>query len=197
MTILYVALNFIFLYTAPIAELRGQVEVGIIAAKSAFGDVGGQLAGFVLAMLLISTVSAMLMAGPRVMQVMGQDFPILHRLARVNDDGIPTTAVYIQSALAIFFILTSSFESVLLFAGFTLALNSFVTVLGVFVLRWRQPDLERPYKTFLFPLPPLIYLSLMGWTLVFVLRTRPVEALFGLGVFASGLAVYWLLSRRS
>lgn len=196
-TILYVALNFIFLYTAPIAELRGQVEVGIIAAKSAFGDVGGQLAGFVLAMLLISTVSAMLMAGPRVMQVMGQDFPILHRLARVNDDGIPTTAVYIQSALAIFFILTSSFESVLLFAGFTLALNSFVTVLGVFVLRWRQPDLERPYKTFLFPLPPLIYLSLMGWTLVFVLRTRPVEALFGLGVFASGLAVYWLLSRRS
>ena len=192
-TLLYVALNFVFLYAAPIAELRGEVEVGIIAAKAAFGDVGGKFTGLVLAMLLISTVSAMMMAGPRVIQVMGQDFTILRRVAHVNDDGIPSTAIYIQSALAIFFILTSSFESVLLFAGFTLAFNSFVTVLGVFVLRWRQPDLDRPYRTFLYPLPPLIYLSLMGWTLCFVLMTRPVEALFGLAVFASGLLVYWLL----
>ena len=192
-TLLYVALNFIFLYAAPVSELRGEVEVGIIAAKAAFGEVGGKFTGLVLAMLLISTVSAMLMAGPRVIQVMGQDFHLLRRVAHVNEDGIPNTAIYIQSALAVFFILTSSFESVLLFAGFTLAFNSFVTVLGVFVLRWRQPELERPYKTFLFPLPPLVYLTLMGWTLWFVLMTRPVEALFGLGVFASGLIVYGLL----
>jgi APA family basic amino acid/polyamine antiporter len=196
-TLLYVALNFIFLYAAPIAELQGQVEVGLIAAKAAFGEAGGRFTGLVLAMLLISTVSAMLMAGPRVLQVMGQDFRMLRFTARVNEDGIPNTAIYIQSALAVLFILTSSFESVLLFAGFTLALNSFVTVFGVFVLRWRQPELERPYRTFLYPLPPLIYLTLMGWTLWFVLVNRPVEGLFGLGVIASGLVVYWLLSNRS
>ena len=194
-TLLYVALNFIFLYAAPIADLRGQVEVGLIAAKAAFGEQGGRFTGLVLAMLLISTVSAMLMAGPRVLQVMGQDFRVLRVTARVNEDGIPNTAIYIQSALAVLFILTSSFESVLLFAGFTLALNSFVTVFGVFVLRWRQPELERPYRTFLYPLPPLVYLALMGWTLWFVLVNRPVEGLFGLGVIASGLVVYWLLSR--
>ena len=192
-TLLYVALNFIFLYAAPIDELRGQVEVGLIAAKAAFGEVGGRFAGLVLAMLLISTVSAMLMAGPRVLQVMGQDFRGLRITARVNEDGIPNTAIVIQSVLAVFFILTSSFESVLLFAGFTLALNSFVTVLGVFVMRWRQPHLERPYRTFLYPLPPLLYLALMGWTLWFVLVNRPIEGLFGLGVIASGLVVYWLL----
>ena len=76
-TLLYVALNFIFLYAAPIADLRGQVEVGLIAANAAFGGTGGRFAGLVLAMLLISTVSAMLMAGPRVLQVMGQDFRAL------------------------------------------------------------------------------------------------------------------------
>ncbi|RZV36431.1 MAG: amino acid permease [Chromatiales bacterium] len=194
-TLLYVALNFIFLYAAPVADLQGQVEVGLIAAKAAFGEAGGRFTGLVLALLLISTVSAMLMAGPRVLQVMGQDFRVLRSIARVNDDGIPTTAIIIQSALAILFILTSSFESVLLFAGFTLALNSFVTVLGVFVLRWRQPGLERPYRTFLFPLPPLIYLGLMGWTLWFVLLNRPVEGLFGLGVIVSGLVFYWFLHR--
>ena len=196
-TLLYVALNFIFLYAAPIADLRGQVEVGLIAAKAAFGETGGRFTGLVLAMLLISTVSAMLMAGPRVLQVMGQDFRALRVTARVNEDGIPNTAIYIQSGLAVLFILTSSFESVLLFAGFTLALNSFVTVFGVFVMRWRQPELERPYRTFLYPLPPLIYLALMGWTLWFVLVNRPVEGLFGLGVIVSGLIVYWLLSRGS
>ena len=194
-TLVYVALNFIFLYAAPIAELQGQVEVGLIAAKAAFGEVGGRFTGLVLAMLLISTVSAMLMAGPRVLQVMGQDFHVLRGIARVNEDGIPNTAIYIQSALAVVFILTSSFESVLLFAGFTLALNSFVTVLGVFVLRWRQPGLERPYRTFLFPLPPLIYLALMGWTLSFVLLNRPVEGLFGLGVIVSGIVIYGILQR--
>ena len=195
-TLMYVALNFIFLYAAPMEALQGQVEVGLIAADAAFGEAGGRFAGLVLAMLLISTVSAMMMAGPRVLQVIGQDFPILRAIARVNRDGIPTTAIYIQSALAILFILTSSFESVLLFAGFTLALSSFVTVLGVFVLRWRQPGLERPYRTFLYPLPPLIYLSLMGWTLWFVLVNRPVEGLFGLGAIASGLVVYFLLRAK-
>ena len=192
-TLLYVGLNFVFLYAAPVADLSGQVEVGLIAAKAAFGDAGGRFAGLVLAMLLISTVSAMLMAGPRVLQVIGQDYRALRISARINEDGIPSTAIYIQSGLAVLFILTSSFESVLLFAGFTLALNSFVTVLGVFVSRWRQPELARPYRTFLFPLPPLIYLALMGWTLWFVLISRPVEGLFGLGVIASGLAVYWML----
>ena len=196
-TILYVGLNFIFLYAAPISELQGQVEVGLIAAKAAFGEVGGRFAGLILAMLLISTVSAMLMAGPRVLQVMGQDFRALRVSSRINKDGIPSTAIYMQSALAVIFILTASFESVLLFAGFILALSSFVTVLGVFVLRWRRPEIERPYRTFLFPIPPLIYLSLTGWTLWFVLMTRPVEALFAFGVIALGLIVYGLLRWRA
>ena len=135
------------------------------------------------------------MAGPRVMQVIGEDFSALRPLARVNRDGIPSTAIYIQAGLAVVFVLTSSFEPVLLFAGFTLALNSFVTVAGVFVLRWRQPEARRPYSTFLFPLTPLLYLSLTGWTLYFALRNRPVEGLFGLGVIGTGLAVYYLLQR--
>jgi APA family basic amino acid/polyamine antiporter len=195
--LLYVALNFVFLYSAPIDELRGEVEVGYIAARAAFGEAGGRFTGLVLAALLISTVSAMTLAGPRVLQVIGEDFNALGFLARTSRDGIPTRAIYIQSALAIAFIISSTFESILVFAGFTLALNSFATVLGVFVLRRRQPGLSRPYRTFLYPLPPLIYLSLTGWTLVFVLISRPVEGLFGLGVIGSGLLVYFLSRLRS
>jgi len=196
-TVLYVALNFVFMYSAPVEAMKGEVEVGFIAAQSAFGELGGRFTGLVLAMLLISTVSAMTLAGPRVLQVIGEDFDALGFLAQKNPDGIPSRAIYIQSTLAVVFILTSSFESILVFAGFTLALNSFATVLGVFVLRSTQPDLPRPYRTFLFPLPPLIYLALTGWTLWFVLINRPVEGLFGLGVIGSGLLVYFLSRLKS
>ena len=190
--LLYVCLNFVFLTVAPMDDLVGQLEVGFIAAAAAFGDLGGRVTGLILALLLVSTVSAMTIAGPRLLQVVGEDFHALRFLARKNKNGLPSTAIYLQSSLALLFILSSSFESILVFAGFTLALNSFATVLGIFVLRHRQPDLPRPYKTFLYPLPPLIYLSLTGWILWFVLVNRPVEGLFGLGIMAAGLLFYYL-----
>ena len=196
-TVLYVALNFTFLYAAPVESLKGQVEIGFIAAQSVFGELGARFTGIVLASLLISTVSAMTIAGPRVLQVIGEDFRVLSFLSHKNEDGIPSRAIYVQSTLAIVFILSSSFESVLVFAGFTLALNSFATVLSVFVLRWRQPELPRPYRTFLYPVPPVIYLALTGWTLWFVLVNRPVEGLFGIGIIGSGLLVYFLSRARS
>ena len=191
-TILYVILNFVFLYSAPMDAMAGQVEVGYIAAEAAFGELGGRFTGLVFAMLLVSTVSAMTLAGPRVIQVMGEDFPALKRLGKTNKDGIPSTAIFLQSSLALLFIFSSTFESILVFAGFTLALNSFATVLGIFVLRWQQPDLPRPYRTFLYPLPPLIYLALTGWTLWFVLVSRPAEGLFGIGIIATGFIFYFL-----
>lgn len=195
--VLYVSLNFVFLSVAPVGDMAGQVEVGFIAARSAFGELGGRLTGLVMALLLVSTVSAMTIAGPRVLQVIGEDFSALRFLSRQNSDGIPSRAIYFQSTLAIVFILTSSFESILVFAGFTLALNSLATVFGVFVLRFRQPDLPRPYRTFLYPLTPLVYLALTGWTLTFVLLNKPTEGLFGLGIIAAGLAFYFVSERRS
>ncbi|MFT4887721.1 MAG: APA family basic amino acid/polyamine antiporter [Pseudohongiellaceae bacterium] len=194
---LYVALNFVFLYAAPMDSMAGQLEVGYIAAEAAFGDIGGRLTGIVLAMLLVSTVSAMTMAGPRVIQVIGEDFPALAILGQKNKDGMPANAIFLQSSIAMLFILSSTFESILVFAGFTLALNSFATVLGIFILRWKQPNLDRPYRTFLYPLPPLIYLTLTGWTLWFVLLSRPLEGLFGLGVIGSGLLLYFFSSFKS
>jgi APA family basic amino acid/polyamine antiporter len=195
--ILYLALNFTFLSVAPMDSMAGEVEVGYIAAQFAFGDLGGRFTGLVLALLLVSTVSAMTLAGPRVLQVIGEDFHALRFLSPKNADGIPSTAIFFQSFLAVIFILTSSFESILIFAGFTLALNSFATVLGVFVLRWRQPDLPRPYRTFAYPLTPLVYLVLTAWTLIFVLLNKPQEGLFGLGIVGAGLIFYFVTAANN
>jgi APA family basic amino acid/polyamine antiporter len=193
--VLYVALNFTFLYTAPMSEMAGKVEVGYVAASFAYGERGGAIMGVVLALLLISTVSAMTLAGPRVIAVIGQDFRAFSWFARTNATGLPVVAIAFQCVLALLFIFVSSFEEIIRLAGFTLGLNSFLTVLGVFVLRARQPDLPRPYRTVWYPLPPLVYLAITGWTLVYLALGDPTEAMVAFAIIGTGLAFYFV-SRR-
>ena len=177
------------------SAMAGKIEVGYVAAQHVFGSAGAAIMGVILALLLISTVSAMVLAGPRVLQVMGQDFPAFRLLARTNVHGVPHIAVMLQSSIALAFILTASFESILVFAGFTLGLNTFFTVLGVVVLRLRQPDLVRPYRVLLFPLPVLVFLGITGWTLFYILMQRPLEGLMGLAIVVSGAVLYFVTVR--
>ncbi|MEZ5892703.1 MAG: amino acid permease [Parvularculaceae bacterium] len=193
--VLYVALNASFMAASPASELAGKVEVGFIAATSIFGEAAGKAVGLVMASLLISTVSAMTIAGPRVLQAIGEDFPLFRPLAKVNRDAIPARAIYAQAGLAILFIVTSSFQSILVFAGFLTALNSFLAVLGLFVLRVRRPDLPRPFRTPFFPATPLVYLIVTGWTLVYAAISRPVEIAFAAGLIAVGVLAFWVSSR--
>ena len=189
--VLYVGLNFIFLYSTPISRLAGQVEVGYVAADQLFGPVAGRLMGGIIAGLLVSTVSSMVFAGPRIIQVMGEDLPALRGLAQVSKAGIPVRAMLFQTALTLLFIFTATFKAVLLYAGFVLSLFTFLTVLGLFVLRWRQPQLARPYRAWGYPLTPLLFLGLSGWTLLYILRDNPTESLYGLATLLVGLLVYY------
>ena len=195
--LLYILLNAVFLLTTPMAKMVGEVEVGVIAARHVFGETGALFTGAVLGVLLISTVSAMTIAGPRVLQMVGQDFKAFRFLARTNSDGMPTIAVLVQSALALLFVLTATFEQVLVFAGFTLALNSLLAVGGLFVLRVREPDLPRPFNVPLFPILPIIYLVLTVWTLAYVAIERPQEVAVSALLIAMGAVIYLFTKDRA
>lgn len=188
---LYLLLNYVFLYAAPMEDMTGKIEIGVIVAQHAFGDQGGRLMGLVLATLLVSTVSAMVIAGPRVLQVIGEDFRLFSILARRNKNDIPMLAIFAQSAVTLLFILTSTFESVLVFSGFVMGINTTFAVAGVFVLRARKlaPD---AYKTWGYPLTPLIFLGLMVWTLTYILVNRPEEGVAGLAMIAAGAGLYFI-----
>ena len=194
--VLYLMLNYMFLYAAPMDEMAGKIEIGVIVARSAFGDTGATVMGLVLATLLISTVSAMIIAGPRVLQVIGEDFRIFRVLSGKNSDGIPVVAILVQYALTLFFILTSTFESVLVFSGFVMGINTAFAVAGVFLLRRREAP-EGAYRTFGYPFTPLIYLGLMTWTLVFILINRPEEGWAGLAIIAVGAALYFFSEKSN
>jgi APA family basic amino acid/polyamine antiporter len=186
----YLLLNTVFLSVAPIDAMAGKVEIGYVAAQYVFGEAGAAIMGTILALLLTSTVSAMILAGPRVLHAIGEDFAVFRFLGAVNSDGVPVRAIVLQALISLLFLWTSSFESILILAGATMALNTFFAVSGVFVLRWRRPGLPRPYRTWAYPGPPLVFLLITGWTLFYTVQQRPLEAWLCLGVILSGALFY-------
>ncbi len=191
-TILYVLLNFIFMYSAPISAMLGKKEIGYIVADYVFGQSGAAIVGISLALILVSTVSAMIMSGPRAFKAIGEDHQLFKGLATTNRNQIPVNAIILLSALSIIFILTSSFKFILVFAGFTLGLSNYATVIGLIVLRIKQPELKRPYRTWLYPVTPILYLLLMGWTLTYVTIQKPQEALMSLALIVFGVIAYFV-----
>jgi APA family basic amino acid/polyamine antiporter len=195
-TVLYLLLNFVFLQTTPLTVLEGQVEVGYLAGGYIFGPWGARIMGLLISIGLISSISSMVWAGPRVLMALAEDIRLFRALAPLNSHGVPHRAVLLQLALVLVLVLTSSFEKIITFLGFTLAMSTSLAVLGVFVLRWRQPTLPRPYKTWGYPVTPLFFLAISGWMLVYLLTFRPVESLAGLGTLLLGLVVYFAAARR-
>ncbi|MFP6858734.1 MAG: amino acid permease [Roseibacillus sp.] len=188
--ILYLGLNAAFLYSTPIAEMKGKVEVGLVAAQSIFGEAGGKIMASLICLGLISALSAMTWAGPRVAQRMGEDFHALRFLSITSRSGIPYVAVLWQSAVVYLLLFTSSFEAVLVYVGLLLVLFALLTVIGLFWLRIRQPDLERPVKAWGYPVTPAIFIGVSLWMMVYVARANPAGALWGLATVAVGGGVY-------
>jgi len=192
---LYVLLNFVFLRTVPLTELSGKIEVGYVFAGRVFGSAGGRLLSGIIAFLLLSSISAMIIAGPRISRVIGEDYRLFRALGRTTSKDIPVLAIVVQGLLSVFYIVTSTFDQVIIFIGFTLNLFTFMTVLGVMRMRKKRPDLPRPYKTIGYPWVPLAFLVIHVYIIVYGLIFRPKESLAGLGLTAVGLVVY-ALDRR-
>ncbi|MDY6937199.1 MAG: amino acid permease [Cyanobacteriota bacterium] len=190
--VLYVLINFIFLYSTPIDRLAGELEVGYIAAESIFGTSGAKIMGLLISFGLISSISSMVLAGPRVTQVIGEDFPVFQILAKKNRNGVPYYAILFQLSIVLILLITSTFEAVLTYLSFTLTLSSFLTVLGVFVYRIRHPEVDRPYQTWGYPIVPIIFLGISLWILIFIFKDKTLESLAGLGTIALGLPIYFM-----
>jgi basic amino acid/polyamine antiporter, APA family len=193
----YVLLNAIFLATTPQEEMRGQLEVGLIAGKHIFGANGGRVAGAIICLGLVSAISSMTWIGPRVSMSMGEDHWLLRLLGRKNPHGIPTNAIVLQVLIVNVLLLTRSFESVVQYTQFSLLLCSLFTVLGVMVLRATRPEIARPYRVWAYPLPPIIFAVITLWMMFYLLRSKTIESLAGLATALIGLLLYFCAGKRS
>ncbi len=195
-TLLYCAINFIFLYTTPIEKIAGELEVGYVAAESIFGLWGAKFMGLLISLGLIASVSAMVLAGPRVIQAIGEDIPFFRIFARQNRQGVPYYGILLQLAIVLVLIITSTFETVATYLSFTITLSSCLTVLGVFVYRLKSPHSPKPYKTWGYPITPLVFLAIGVWILVFVFQNKPIESLAGLATISLGIPVYFFAAKH-
>ena len=190
-TVLYILLNFIFLFSTPISEMRGMIEVGFIAGVNIFGDQGGRIVSGGIALLLLSTISSYVFIGPRITQVIGEDFKYLGFFSKVNKSGIPINGFIFQLSISLIFIITSTFEQVLLYAGITFIIINTITVIGVIVLRFYQPTLNRPYKSWGYPWTQIIFTISNLWILYFTFKNQPFESLIGIGIILISLIFYF------
>ena len=192
----YVLLNAVFLATTPQEEMRGQLDVGLIAGKHIFGTDGGRVAGAVICLGLVSAISSMTWIGPRVSMSMGEDHWLLRLLGRKNLHGIPTNSVVLQLLIVNVLLLTRSFESVVQYTQFSLLLCSLFTVLGVMVLRATRPEIARPYRVWAYPIPPIIFAVITLWMMFYLLRSKPIESLAGLATALVGVLLYFCARKR-
>ncbi len=194
--VLYVALNAVFLHSAPIEKLAGQLDVASISGRYIFGDLGGRIVGTMICIGLVSSISAMMWIGPRVMMTMGEDIPALNVFSRKSRSGAPTYAILFQLAVANLLLFTRSFEAVLDFIQFALLFCSFFTVLGVIKLRITSPGLVRPYRAWGYPLTPLVFLLVTAFMMYYLLTERPLQSALGTLIMISGLLIYAVFRRR-
>lgn len=194
--VIYVLLNAVFLATTPAEELKGQLQVALIAGKHILGENGGRFAGAVICLGLVSAISSMTWIGPRVTMSMGEDHWLLRLLGRKNNQGIPTNAILLQLLVVNLLLLTQSFEDVVRYTQFSLLLCSLLAVAGVIVLRVIRPGLIRPYRVWLYPLPPIIFSIITVWMMFYLLRWHTMESLAGLGTALLGLLLYFCAGRR-
>jgi APA family basic amino acid/polyamine antiporter len=145
---------------------------------------------------LLSVISAMIMAGPRVYYAMSRDGIFPKWFGKVKKEhGTPGTSILLQAIIAILMVITSSFDRLLIYIGFTLSLFALLTVTGMMLLRVRRPDFERPYKTFGYPFIPLLFILSNLWIIIYSIESNPVVCLYGGGTILSGILVYLFFSR--
>jgi len=194
---MYLLVNGLFFYAAPGTAISGVVAVGDAAAEQLFGAGAASWLSVLISLALLSSLSAYVLIGPRVYYAMARDGLFFRFAARIHPRfETPALAVAAQGICASLMILTGTFEQLLTYIGFALGIFPWMAVLGVVLLRRRQPARERPYRVWGYPFVPLFYLVAMAWILGVALINRPGPSLLALLTVAAGIPAYYLAVRR-
>jgi basic amino acid/polyamine antiporter, APA family len=196
-TVIYLALNAMFLSVSTFSELDGQNDIGNVVAIKLFGSTTGLVFSGLFSFALLSTLSAMTIAGPRVAEAMGEDYPLLNALNKKNKYDMPYQAILFQAVWSIVLVLLSDFKEIIQYISVSLSWFTLFTVIGVFILRSRTPKSERQFSIPLYPLPPIIFIGCTLWMIYYVTTNEPKIILYSLGTVAIGLILYFFAAKKN
>ena len=191
-TALYLAMNAMYVYALPIGAMSGALAIAEKAAVAMFAPVASHMVAAILALALLGSVSAMVMAGPRVYFAMARDGLFPSCVALVHPyRGTPVRAIVLQSGwssvLIVFF---GAFEPLVVYTGFAITVFSAMAVAALIVMRIRHPEAPRPFKVPGYPLIPAAYIAVSIWIVAVATFTRPTESLLGMLTVAAGIPFF-------
>ncbi|MFY9342014.1 MAG: amino acid permease [Planctomycetota bacterium] len=190
---IYLALNAVFLWSVPASELVGKPEVAAIAARALLGRPGEVLVTATVVLALLTSITGMTMAGPRVYARMAEDGALPRALA--GTEGTPPRAsIALQAALALGFLWAAGLQRLMTYIGWTLSLAAAATVLGLVHLRRREGASAVP--VFGWPVVPLLFVGAVLWFAGSLVAAQPGECLAGLGTLALAAGGARWLQRR-
>jgi len=191
--ILYLLLNAVYIYAVPADEMKGVISVGGLAMGKLFGPGAETVFSLLISFALFSSLSAYIIIGPRVYFSMARDGLFFKSVSRIHHKhNVPTYSIYLQSLIAIIFILTGTFDQILTYMGFSLGIFPILTIAGSFKIRRNKKISIRIPG---FPLPQLIYMSTGIIILVLSFMERLVESSIALLTVAAGIPAYLLFKR--
>jgi APA family basic amino acid/polyamine antiporter len=197
--LLYLGLNTLYLYAVPIGEIggAGQAEIAVVAAQRLIGPTAANLLGALAVIVLLGSLSAMTIAGPRVYFAMARDGAFFTSAARIHPRfHTPWVAIVAQTLWSAVLILTNNKMELAEYTGFAVLLFSSVAVSVIFVLRRRHPDEPRPFKAWGYPVAPAIFVLASLVIMVTAIAGRPGPSLWGALIILAGVPVYFLFAKR-
>jgi APA family basic amino acid/polyamine antiporter len=198
--VIYCAANLAYFYALPWAEVltsnstihRDALPVATKAAQSAFGENGGKLMSIAFVLSALGALNGSTLAGARVPFAMARDGLFPARAGVLSSrTHVPVAAVLMQAGWACVLAASGTYDQLTDYVIFASWIFYGLVTSAVFVLRFRAPDLPRPYKTLGYPVVPLVFVLVACWLVVNTLINRPVESVAGLVLVALGLPVYW------
>lgn len=194
-SLFYLLIQIVFLKQSSLAMITGKVEIGQIVAENIFGTSGGTVVSALISLMLISSISAMVWVGPRVTKSMSEDYRFLSFLAKTNVNGIPNRAIFLQAVLALIMVFTGTFEQIIIYSGFILQLFVLLTVISLFFIRKKENI--KGYKSPLYPIPQIIFISINVWILIYLIINQPMESLFGMAILGVGAISYFINNKMN
>ena len=176
-TCLYLLLNVVFLRAQSVSTMKGSIDgIGLHAAEILFSGNVSTWFNCMIIVVLISSTSTILMVGARILSTMAQENQLPASLCQTNSRKSPVSALVLQAIFTIIFVWAANShgnaDNILVLIGMPTTVIMAGAVAGIFILRKREPDRERPFQIPLYPLPPLLFLGLAIWMLVATLQYK-------------------------
>ena len=171
-----------------------------VATAAAFNIFGGSGAAIIAVMIMISTFgcnNGLILSGARVYYTMAKDNLFLPKAGTLNKNAVPQWALWAQCIWASMLCLSGQYGLLLDYVVFITVVFYILTIIGVFVLRKKQPNAERPYKAFGYPVTPVLYLLMAGTLGIGLLYAKTKTSLFGLIIVLIGVPIYYYYAKKN